>query len=579
MYIQISRSSVKGKTYTSVLLRESFRVGKKVKKRTIANFSHLPPETIELIRGQLKGRTYVAVDEHFEIVESRQHGAVAAVCVAFKKLDLMRLISSTPSRERNLVAAMIAARIIRPGTKLATTRWWQDTTLVDEFEVADATVDDLYAAMDWLLKRQRRIQAKLARRHLQNEDLVLYDLTSTYLEGKCCPLARLGYSRDGKPGKLQVCFGVLCDRRGRPVAVSVHRGNIRDHQTLMAEVRQLQSRYGIERLVMIGDRGMITQTRIDVLRTMPGIEWITALRSSSIGKLVRSGTLDTAHFDEVNLFEVLHPDYPGERLVACRNRQVARYRAQKREALLKATESDLEELVQRVKNGTLKGKADIGVAVGACINNHRMKKHLHYEIENHKFSFRRKTEKIAAEAALDGVYMIRTSLEETALSAADCVRSYKALSRVERAFRTLKTVRLKVRPIHHRRADRVRAHIFICTLAYYVEWHMREVWREVLFADPELDDDAKTRDPVAPAERSERAKSKIKSKKLEDGSDAYCFATLMEHLGAITRNRCRIKSPASKRGAVTDPSFELTTSPNEKQRQVLKLLDNIADMH
>lgn len=578
MYIQISRTSIKGKTYTSVLLRESYRVGKKVRKRTLANFSHLPPQTIELIRGQLKGRTYVDVDTHFEVLASRQHGAVEAVLVAFRKLDMMRLISSTPSRERNLVMAMIAARIIRPGTKLATTRWWQDTTLIDEFEVEAATVDDLYAAMDWLNKRQRRIQSKLARRHLQNDDLVLYDLTSTYLEGKCCPLARHGYSRDGKSSKLQVCFGVLCDVRGRPVAVSVHRGNIRDHQTLMAEVRQLQSRYGIERLVMVGDRGMITQTRIEVLSTMPGIAWITALRSSSIGKLVRAGTLDTARFDEVNLFEVLHPDYPGERLVACRNPFMAQYRAQKREALLAATEADLEALVQRVENGSLKDKSDIGVAVGECINRYRMKKHLHYEIEDHKLRYWRKTDKIAAEAALDGVYMIRTSLHEADLSAAECVRSYKALSRVERAFRTLKTASLKVRPIHHHRSDRVRAHIFICTLAYYVEWHMREAWREVLFADPELEEAAKTRDPVAPAERSERAQRKIASKKLEDGSDAYCFATLMEHLQSITRNRCRTRSPASKLGDAANPSFQLTTSPNEKQRQVLKLLDHIAHM-
>ena len=574
MHVAIIASKQGGKTYYSKLLRRSFRdENGKVQKKTLANLSSLSDETIALVRGSLAGKQYVEASDAFEILRSRKHGPVAAIAAAFDRLGMIELIGSEPCRERDLVCAMIAARIIRPHSKLATTRWWKDTTLGEMFGVDDAEVDELYAAMDWLGKRQNRIQGKLARRHFRDGGLVLFDLTSSYFEGTTCPLGRRGHNRDGKKGKLQVNFGLLCDVGGCPVSVSVYAGNIGDPKTLLPEVARLQKRFGLQRVAIVGDRGMIAQTRITELKKLDGVDWITALKSATIQKLIRTSSLDVVRFDEVNLFEVLHPDYPGERLVACRNPRLAARRAHTRESLLKATEADLAVIRKSVDGGTLRGRAEIGVRVGQAINRFRMKKHMNYEIGDTSFAFSRNAENIAREAALDGIYVIRTSLPEQDMAADDCVRSYKALTRVERAFRTMKTVNLHVRPIYHRIAQRVRTHIFLCTLAYYVEWHMREVWRDRLFSDPELEEISRTRDPVVPAERSQRAKREAAGW-LEDGSETHCFRTLIENLETITRNTCRIQrgQPGTNPAPET---FDMDTTPTKSQTKAMELLETI----
>ena len=574
MHVAIIASKQGGKTYYSKLLRRSFRdESGKVQKKTLANLSSLSDETLALVRGSLAGKQYVEASDAFEILRSRKHGPVAAIAAAFDRLGMIELIGSEPCRERDLVCAMIAARIIRPHSKLATTRWWKDTTLGEMFGVDDAEVDELYAAMDWLGKRQNRIQGKLARRHFRDGGLVLFDLTSSYFEGTTCPLGRRGHNRDGKKGKLQVNFGLLCDVGGCPVSVSVYAGNIGDPKTLLPEVARLQKRFGLQRVAIVGDRGMIAQTRITELKKLDGVDWITALKSATIQKLIRTSSLDVARFDEVNLFEILHPDYPGERLVACRNPRLAARRAHTRESLLQATEADLAVIRKSVDGGTLRGGAEIGVRVGQAINRFRMKKHMNYEIDDTSFAFSRNAENIAREAALDGIYVIRTSLPEQDMVADDCVRSYKALTRVERAFRTMKTVNLHVRPIYHRIAQRVRAHIFLCTLAYYVEWHMREVWRDRLFSDPELEEISRTRDPVAPAERSQRAKRKAAGR-LEDGSETHCFRTLIENLETISRNTCRIQRGQPGTNPATE-TFDMDTTPTKSQTKAMELLETI----
>jgi transposase len=551
------------------LLRESYREGKKVKKRTIANLSALSDEQIAALRAILAGQRMAPVDHLFEIDSSRAYGHVEAVRVAMSRLGFPALVSTRPSRERDLVCAMIAARIIAPHTKLATTRWWHTTTLAEDFGVADAREDELYAAMDWLIARQDRIQKKLAARHLDEGSLVLYDLSSSYFEGTTCPLAQLGYSRDGKKGKLQVNYGLLTDGRGCPVAVSVYEGNTADPQTLMPAIDQLRHDFGLSQLVMVGDRGMIAHKAIAALRTHEGIGWITALKSGAIRTLIDQGQLQLDLFDERNLFEFSHPDYPGERLVACRNPELAALRAHKREALLQATEKNLAKVRAMVQTGRLRGQDKIGVRVGRVINQYKVAKHFTLAIEDQAFAFTRKSESIAAEAVLDGLYVIRTSVPAQTMDSADCVRHYKSLARVERAFRTLKSVDLRIRPIHHRLADRVRAHIFLCLLAYYVEWHLREIWRELLFAD--TDQAAKaTRDPVAPAQRSTAAERKAATSRLDDGTTAHSFSTLMSELSTIVRNTCR----TSENGDDAS-TFDIVTTPNAKQRQALELIKQI----
>ena len=556
----------------AILLREGFRENGKVKQRTLANLTQWPSAKVDLLRRVLHNENLTAAEDRFEVTSSWHHGHVDAVLRAMKRLGFEEIIASTRSRERDLVLGMVAARILEPDSKLATTRRWHTTTLPAELGLADADEDDLYDAMDWLLKRQPHIEKKLAARHLTEGGLVLFDLTSSYFEGVTCPLAALGKSRDGKKGTLQVNWGLLTDERGRPVAVSVFKGNTGDPKTLIPQVRKVKEDFGIKTMVIVGDRGMITQTQIDELKTIDGVDWIAALKPAGIKKLVEDKTVQMELFDKRNLFEITHPDYPGERLVACLNPELRKLRGHKRQSLLEATKLELKKIQTMVARGKLKGKGadEIGVAVGKIINKYKMSKHVVLNIQDGFFEFHIDEEKVAAETALDGFYVIRTSLDKKQASAEDAVRHYKKLTLVEQAYRSLKTIDLKTRPIRHRTEDRVRAHIFLCMLAYYVEWHMREAWREILFCDE--DQEAKnTRDAVAPAKRSEAALRKVHSKVLSDGSEVHSFQTLLARLSQIVRNLCRVRSMGP--GA---PTFEVLTTPDAKQRRAYELLEKIA---
>lgn len=551
------------------LLRESYREGKKVRKRTLANLSTLSDEQIEAIRAVLSGQAVRPVEELWQTTRSRSHGAVQAVRVAMQRLGFESLIASRPSPARDAVCAMVAARVLAAHTKLATTRWWHTTTLAEEYGVVETDETDLYAAMDWLLERQEFIEKKLAARHLSEGALALYDLSSSYFEGNCCPLAKIGYSRDGKRNTPQVNCGLLTTRAGCPVAISVYEGNTADASTLMPQVAQLREQFGLERLVLVGDRGMISHKAIDTLRSLEGLAWITALKSSQIRALVQGGELQLGLFDERNLFEFAHPDFPGERLLACRNVDLGRLRSHKRQALLEATEKELEKVRARIDNGSLAGRDKIGIRVGKVLNKYKVGKHFALTIEEAGFEFKRLEKQIAAEAALDGIYVIRTSVAKKQMTSAEAVRSYKALAEVERAFRSMKTIDLHIRPIHHRLEGRVRAHIFLCMLAYYVEWHMREAWRELMFADEDLK--RKTyRDPVAAAERSDAALDKVATRKLKDGSPVHSFRTLLEDLSTIVRNTCEARV-----GQRSGSSFQMTTMPHPAQQRAMQLLQSI----
>jgi len=567
-HVVTTRRKYKDQVYCTHLLRRSYREDGKVKNETLGNLSHLPDSVIDLIRRSLAGETFVPAGEAFEIYSSRAHGHVQAVALAMQRLGFASLLSSKSCPERDLVQAMVASRILCPATKLATTRLWHTSTLADDFGVPDATEDDLYAAMDWLPAGQNRIQKKLAARHLKEDSLVLYDLSSSYFEGSHCPLAKLGYSRDGKRGTLQVNYGLLTDGRGCPVAISVFDGNTSDSTTFMPQVTRLREEFGIKRMVLVGDRGMISQKAIDEMSKDSDVAWITALRSSSIRTLVAQRHLQLGLFDERNLLEISSPDFPGERLLACRNPELAKLRAHTRDDLLAATEKNLQKIKVRVDAAKLVGKDQIGLAVGKVVNRYKVAKHFELAIADAAFTFARLAENIAAEAALDGLYIIRTSVTAQRMDGATCVRTYKSLAQVERAFRSIKTMDLKVRPIHHHLEGRVRSHIFLCMLAYYVEWHMREVWRELMFADE--DQTAKlTRDPVAPATRSNAAWKKVHSRTLDDGTPAHSFQTLMKELETIVRNTCRTP------GAADAPSFQITTTPSDKQKRALELIGQI----
>ena len=557
----------KDKTYQAHLLCRSYREGARVRKETVGNLSHLPAHIIDLIRRALREETLVPADQ-FEVVRSRAHGDGQAVLTAMDRLGFARLLSPRREPEADVVSAMIAARVIAPHTKLATTRWWQTQTVAEHFGVRDASEDDLYAAMDWLLDRQSRIEERLAARHLEPGGLVLYDVSSSYFEGTTCPLAKRGYNRDGKVNKLQVNYGLVTDGRGCPVAVSVFEGNVSDPKTLLPQVQRLRECFGIHDVVLVGDRGMIAQTSIDVLTTMDGLDWITALKTPQIRTLLTDGALQLGLFDERNLIELTHPNYPGERLIACRNPVLAARRAHTRQELVAATTVTLERIQRRVASGRLRGRAEIGLRVGRVINQYKVAKHFTVTITDTQLTFALRTARMATEATLDGIYVIRTSVPTTTLSAADAVRRYKSLSQVERAFRSLKTMDLHVRPIHHRLADRVRSHIFLCMLAYYVEWHMREVWRPLLFADEDQRAKA-TRDPVAPAKRSAAADQKAATRQLPDGTPVHSFRTLLHDLSSIVRNDCRTG------GDEDAPTFSVTTTPTPEQRRAYDLLKQI----
>jgi hypothetical protein len=553
----------------AILLRESIREGERIIKHTIANLSALSLAQAEAIRAVLKGKPLAAADEVFEIIRSRAHGAVKAIAAAMLCLCMTSLLGRSRCRERDLVLAMIAARVLDPKSKLATSRSWHHSTLGELFGVGDADEDELYAALDWLLARQDAIEQRLAKRHLHNGGRVLYDLSSSYVEGRCCPLAARGHSRDGKKGKLQVNYGLLTDERGCPVAVSVFPGNTGDPTTLLEQVDTLQGRFGLKSVVIVGDRGMISQKQIDALHERDGVQWMTALKSGGIRRLIDAGSVQMSLFDERNLYECTHEDFPGERLIVCRNPQLAEHRAAKRRTLLEATGRELETVQRMVANGRLKDPEKIGVRAGRVIDKYKVAKHFVLEIETGRFDFHIDEQHVAEEAALDGLYVIRTPLPATELSSDDAVRYYKDLSQVESAFRTLKGDDLKIRPIHHRTEDRVRAHLFLCMLAYYVTWHMREAWRPLLFADTDRQRRAE-RDPVAAATRSPAALEKAATKTLPDGTPVHSFQTLLDELATIVRSTCR------RRNSEPDElTFDIDTTPNAKQREALELIKAI----
>ena len=550
------------------LLRESVREGKRVTKRTLANLSSLPLEQIEMIRRVLKGEQLGPVADGLEVIRSAHHGHVDAVRRAMKQLGFDKLIDAKSSRERDLVVAMVAGRIIAPeASKLGMTHAWADTTLADDLGVADAHEDELYDAMDWLLERQGSIEKRLAKRHLKTGGLVLFDLTSSTFVGTKCPLAKLGYSRDGKPGTLQVNYGLLTDDRGCPVSVSVFEGSTGDPKTLLPQVEKVRTVFGIEKVVMVGDRGMISNVQIDAIRKLDGVQWITALKSGAIAKLADGGTLQFDLFDERNLISLTSADYPGEQLIACRNPSLAKLRAEKRKDLLAATTVELDKVKAMVMNGRLEGRDKIGVRVGKVIGKYKVGKHFDLDIKDGAFDFSVNAERVAAEAALDGLYVIRTSVAKTDMSSEQTVLNYKRLAEVERGFRTLKGVDLNVRPIRHRLDGRVRAHIFLSMLAYYVQWHMRQALKPLLFADEATAEQKADRDPVAPAKRSKAALEKVHSRQLADGTPTMSFTRLLAHLGTIVRNTVRPKS--ARPGEAT---FTLTTRPNSKQQQALDLI-------
>jgi hypothetical protein len=558
----------------AILLRESLREGNTVRKRTLANLSTWPPELVEGLQTLLRGGTAVKqLHDAFDIVRSRPHGHVAAVLGTLRRLDLERIIDPNPSPQRDLVVAMIVARLLDPRSKLATARGLHAETLAhtlgEALGLQAATADDLYYAMDWLFERQERLEKQLAARHLEDGALVLCDVTSTYFEGRTCPLAHLGYSRDDKRGTLQIVFGLLCNRAGCPVAVEVFDGNTADPMTVAPQIAKLRQRFGLSRIVLVGDRGLLTEARIrDELQPVAGLDWITALRSSAIQPLVSTGALQLSLFDQHDLAQITSPDYPGERLVVCKNPLLAAERARKRADLLHATERELEKIVtatQRPKR-RLKGQDKIGLRVGRVLQRFKMAKHFQVTITEAEFTYGRDEERIAQEAALDGVYIIRTSVPDTTLDAEDTVRAYKALSEVERAFRSYKTVDLRVRPIYHYLAERVRAHVLLCMLAYYVEWHMRQALAPMLFDDDDkAAAEAQRTSVVAPAQPSAKARRKASRQRTDAGEPVHSFQTLLADLATIVKNRIEPKI------AGTQP-FDQVTRPTPLQQKVLDLL-------
>jgi len=557
-----------------LLLRESYRQGGKTRNRTLANLTHWPAHVVQGLRALLMGGQVAGPGGGFQIVRSLPHGHVAAVLGTLRRIGLDTIIQSRPSRQRDLVVALLVARVIDPGSKLATARGLCEqtasTSLGQTLGLSDADEEELYAAMDWLLPRQGRIEKALAARHLQDGTLVLYDVTSSYFEGKSCPLAQYGHSRDGKHDKRQIVFGLLCDVRGRPIAVEVFEGNTGDPSTVASQVRKLRQRFGLKRVVLVGDRGMLTEARLrEDIGPVEGLDWITALRAPAIAALVEAGRVDMSLFDQQDLAEVSWPQqYPGQRLIVCRNPLLAAERARKRQDLLAATEKDLAVIATAVSRVSrpLRGADKIGLRAGKVIDRHKMAKHFGLEITDESFRYERDEAGIAAEAALDGFYVIRTNLPPEALDAQQTVRAYKGLSKAERAFRSLKTVDLKVRPIHHRLADRVRAHVLLCMLAYYVEWHMRQELAPVLFDDEDpAAGEALRPSVVAPAQRSPTARAKAATKRTAAGAPVHSFQTLLSDLATICRNRIQPDVP----GAGT---FEKTTQPTAFQEQLLALL-------
>jgi len=550
------------------LLRESYREGGKVKNRTLANLSHLPIEQIEQIRRVLKGEKLVSPEEAFAIRRSLPHGHVEVVLGMIRKLGLDRLLGSRRTRQRDLVVAMVVQRLLFPCSKLATTRHWHSTTLAEALGVADADENELYAALDWLLERRRSIEQRLAKQHLKDGALVLYDVGSSYYEGRTCPLARYGHNRDGKKDRPIIVYGVLTDAEGRPVAVDVYPGNTGDPTTVPDQVTKLRERFGLSRVILVGDRGMLTQAQIEALGAPPELGWISALRSGAIRGLLQRGELQRSLFDEVNLAEIASPEFPGERLVACFNPLLADERRRKREALLASTEKALAKLARQVARRTKRPmlQAEIALRAGRMVNRFKVAKHFALSIADGEFRIARDTASIERESQLDGIYVIRTSEPASGIAAEDVVRDYKRLAGVEQAFRSLKSIDLLIRPIHHRTEDHVRAHIFVCLLAYYVQWHLKRAWAPLLFEDEELPRDRAVRDPVAPAEPSAAAKRKKATHRTADEFPVHSFRTLISELATRSRHTC---VPA---GGATEATFTKLTDVTPFQAEAFRLV-------
>jgi hypothetical protein len=555
--------------YTSYLLRQSYRDGAKVKKRTLANLSMLPLSVIEGIRRGLAGEELIPANEALSITESRPHGHVAAILGTAQKLDLAKMVDPQPSRQRDLVLAMIAGRVLQPASKLATTRLLDTTSLGSTLGVQDATEDELYAAMDWLLGRQERIERRLARRYLRPGGVVLYDLTSTYVEGEHCELAKRGYSRDGKPGKEQIEFGLLTNGEGAPVAIEAFAGNTGDPATFQAQVHKVRERFGVSEVVWVADRGMLTSRQVTKLQQVVGAHWITALRAPTIQQLVQEGSVQLSLFDTQDLAEVTDPRYPGERLVVCHNPLLADKRARKREDMLAATERELAKVTAMVERGAaggragLRGAAAIGERVGRVINKYQMAKHFTRTITESTLTYARNGVSIAREAALDGLYVLRTNVPRQEMDTAGVVLAYKSLSHVEQAFRHFKLSDLQVRPIYHYREARVRAHLLVCMLAYWVQREMQHALAPLLFVD---EAPPARPDPVAPAPRSERALRKDRTHRTVEGHRVHSFRTLLDTLGTLVKNR------VVPRGADHGTAFDLLTQTTPLQRRAFELL-------
>lgn len=565
MHVDTIRRRHGDRVYESFLVRRSVREGKRVRKETVANISGLPSEAIEAVRRVLQGEALLSAGEAFRIERSLPHGHVAAVLGTLRRLGLERILGRERSRERDLAVALVCQRLLRPGSKLSATRQFALTTLGEELQVEGASEAELLQAMDWLLARQARIEAALARRELEPGGFVLYDLSSSYLEGSKCPLGAFGYSRDGKRGKLQITYGLTCSPRGRPVAIEVFGGEIHDDQTLPEAAERLKTRFGIERVCFVGDRGMVKQAGVETLRCH-GFDWITALTAAQVKRLAREGGLQLSLFDERDLAEIESADFPGERLVVCRNPHVAHERRQRREELLAATERLLAAVKRSVdsKRGRLHGTpaGQIGERVGRDVNRYKVAKHFQLTIADGRFAYARKAEQIAAEAALDGFYVLRTSLGQD-LSAQAVVRAYKQLAAVERAFRAMKAPDLlALRPIHHRLEDRVRAHAFLCMLAYAVRLELEERLAELLFVD---EAPLAPADPVAPARSSQAATAKRATKRTASGLAASSFRDLLDALATLTRNRIRLASH--------DVGFDQLAEQTPLQQRAFQLLD------
>jgi Transposase len=567
MHVVTTRRQHGDKVYETHLLRRSYREDGKVKNETLANLSHLPPEALVAVRATLKGEALVPAGGAVEVARSLPHGHVAAIVAQARALGLPGLLGP-PSRERDLAFALIVARVARPASKLATTRWWADTTLAHDLGVAQASTDEVYGALDWLVARQDDIEATLARRHLggpANPDrLALFDLSSSWMTGRCCPLAARGYSRDGKKGLPQIEYGLLTDPDGRPVAVRVLAGNTADPTAFTAAVTAVRTTFALDNMVMVGDRGMITTARITALKKVGGLGWLTALRAPQIAVLAAdTGPLQMSLFDEQNFAEITHPDYPGERLVACRNPALATERARKRLGLLEATDQQLATIAAAVEAGRLVGADKIGIRVGKAIGKYKMEKHYTLTITEARFRYTRDQQKIDTEAALDGIYVIRTSVPARQMDAAKVVATYKSLARVERDFRSLKSIDLDLRPIYHYTETRVRAHVFLCTLAAYLVWHLRQAWAPLTFTDQ---DRPEPTDPVAPARRSPAADHKAATKTTTDQLPAHSFTSLLDHLATLTRNEIRFLAVDGQ------PVIEQLAIPTPTQRRAFELL-------